>query len=95
MDTRVGALAGGIKPRDSGSRVEIHIYAAHEIVLAGEHRNRLLCHIISAFKTCCGYRGKVLTDKISALVYYIKIKFVAARAFRLGDYRLGNNVAGS
>ena len=95
MNACAGAFAAGIELVDSGAGIDIHLDAAHKVMLAGEDRHRLLGHIIASLKEILIDHGEAVFNELRVLMGNIKIELVAAGLLGLEYDRMGDHISRS
>ena len=95
MYAGVGALARSVQTGDIRSALAVDVDTAHQIVLAGVNRERLLGHVVALLEHLAVDHREVSLDELRILVGNIQPELVGAALRLLLHHALGNHVAGS
>ena len=91
----VRALADSVKTVYGGLRIDIYVYAAHKVVLAGENGDKILRHINTLGHKEIVYHGEAVAQVFLTLVSDIEIELVAVCLSAFENNGAGNNISGS
>ena len=95
MYAGVGALARSVQTGDIRSALAVDVDTAHQIVLAGVNRERLLGHVVALLEHLAVDHREVSLDELGILVGNIQPELIGAGLRLLLHHALGNHVAGS
>ena len=82
------ALSAGIQSRDIRSCVGIDVYSAHKIVVAGEYRDKVLCHVYACIEQVLIDHWESALYELGVFMGDVEIELIRACTLCFKDYRM-------